>query len=336
MIVRIVLYALAALVAACSCGWGALALWYQFPIAAARWAACLVWVVAALGLLALAWMKRDGWPALAYAGAFAALLLWWGTIKPTNQRDWADDVAQLLTGTVDGERVVLRNVRDFDWRSGTDYDAHWETRGYDLERLDSADLILSSWGAPGIAHAMVSFGFDDGSHVAFSVEIRRVRGEAFSSLGGFFRKFGLIVIAADERDIVRVRTNVRGEHDHLYPLQMDRPAMRALFLSYVEEANRLARQPAFYNSLTSNCVIIVYRMAKQIDPGLPFDYRLLLTGYLPGYLYEVGALDRRHPLAALTAQGDITARARATGPGEDFSRAIRTPPEPGTPGATAR
>jgi hypothetical protein len=337
MIVRVVLYALAALLAACSCGWGALALWYQFPGgAAARWAACLAWVAVAAGLLALAWTRRSGWPLLAYVGAFAALLAWWGTIRPSNQRDWADDVARLLTGTVDGDRITLHNVRDFAWRSNTDYDTRWEKRSYDLDQLTSADLILSSWGAPGIAHAMVSFGFDDGSRVAFSVEIRRERDEAFSSLGGFFREFELIIIAADERDIVRVRTNVRGEDDHLYPLQMDRPAMRTLFLSYVDEANRLARKPAFYNSLTSNCVIIVYRMAKQIDPGLPFDYRLLLTGYLPGYLYEAGALDRRYPLAVLTAQGDITARARAIGPNENFSRAIRTPPEPGTPDAAAR
>jgi len=165
--------------------------------------------------------------------------------------------------------------------------------------------------------------------LVFSVEVRRQRNRPFSSIGGFFKHFERTIVAADERDVIRVRTNVRGETDHLFRLRMSKPAMRALFLSYVREANELAAKPAFYNTATSNCVSIVYDMARQIDPGLPYDYRLLLTAYLPSYLYEVGALDRRYPLKALIAQGDITARARATGPDDDFSRAIRTPPEPG-------
>jgi len=99
--------------------------------------------------------------------------------------------------------------------------------------------------------------------------------------------------------------------------------MRALFLSYVHAANQLVARPAFYNTFTSNCTTLVYRMARQIDPGLPWDSRLLLTGYLPGYLYQVGALGRDVPLDILRQRGRITERARATQPGDDFSDAIR-------------
>lgn len=310
-------------------GWGALALWYQCPGGvAARWIVSLLWTLGVLVALIAIISRRSGLPAAAFALAFLLLLAWWSTIKPSNHRDWADDVSHLLTGSVDGDRVTLHNVRNFNWRTGTDYDARWETRSYDLDHLASADLVLSSWGMPGIVHALVSFGFDDGSHITFSVEIRRQRNQSFSSIGGFFKDFERTIVAADEKDIIRVRTNVREETDHLYRLQMTRPQMRALFLSYVKQANELTVQPAYYNTVTSNCVTIVYGMAKQIDPGLPYHYSLLLTAYLPDYLYQIGALDKHYTLERLIQDGDITARARATAPDDDFSKAIRTPPEP--------
>lgn len=329
MILRWIFYVLIVLAVALSGSWSALALWYQCPGGTAiRWIVSIAWTLGALAALILSLSRRSGLPVGIYALAFLLLLAWWSTIRPSNHRDWADDVARPLTGSVDGDQVTLFNVRNFNWRTDQDYDQRWETRQYDLDHLASTDLILSSWGMPGIVHALLSFGFDDGSQVVFSVEIRRQRGQSFSSIGGFFKRFERTILAADEHDVIRVRTNVRGEDDHLYRLQMSRPAMRALFLSYVKGANELAAQPAYYNTATSNCVTIVYDMAKQIDPGLPYDYRLLLTAYLPSYLYEVGALDKRYPLAQLTQEGDITARARATGPNDDFSRAIRTPPEP--------
>jgi len=322
-------YALLCVAIALSGGWSVLALWYQIAGSAViRWAAVAAWTTVVALLWVFAWLRHGGLPWIAYAAVMLALVAWWRTIVPSNHRDWADDVSQSLTGQVEGHRVTLFNVRNFNWRSDDDYDIRWETRHYDLDRLAGADLVLSSWGMPGIAHALFSFGFDDGSHLVFSVEVRRRRGQPFSSIGGFFKHFERIIVAADERDVIRVRTHVRHETTHLYPLQMSRSALRALFLSYVKEANQLATRPAFYNTATSNCVTIVYDMAKQIAPGLPYDYRLLLTAYLPSYLYQVGALDRRHPLKALIRQGDITMRARATAAGDDFSRAIRAPLPP--------
>jgi hypothetical protein len=321
---RVVLAVLVALVTVLSGAWGALALWYQLPVGAAmRTAISAIWVLAVIVLLVLAAVQRSWWPLLGYVVAYALLLGWWSTLKPSNDRIWSDDVAQLLTGKVEGSQITLSNVRNFNWRSDSDYDIHWETRSYDLDRLSSADAVLSYWGSPAIAHAMISFGFDDGSHVVFSVEIRKERSESYTPVGGFFREFETILVAADEHDIIRVRTNVRGEDDYLYPLRMDKPAMRELFLSYVREANELAQKPEFYNTLTSNCTTIVYRMARQISPGLPRDHRLLLTGYLPGYLYDVGVVDRSVSLEQLRERSRITERARQSGPDDDFSRAIR-------------
>jgi hypothetical protein len=324
MIGRMVLFAVMALVTFCSGAWGALALWYQLPGSAIiRTIGSAIWAVGVVALVALAINRRSWLPLGIYAAIYAGLLFWWGSIAPSNNRIWADDVSHLLTGTVQGSQVTLSNVRDFNWRTDDDYDARWETRRYDLDHLATADAVLSYWGSPAIAHAMISFGFDDGSHVVFSVEIRKKRGQQYSAIGGFFKQFETILVAADERDIIRVRTNVRGEDDYLYPLRMDKAAMRALFLSYVRVADRLAATPAFYNTITSNCTTIVYRMARQIEPGLPRDFRLLLTGYLPEYLYKVGALDQSVPIEEWRRRGRITERARNSKTGDDFSEVIR-------------
>jgi uncharacterized protein DUF4105 len=324
MLARTIAGAVAGVLLFLSGAWGAIALFYQLPgPVPARVTGAVLWSLLYLGLLAALFGWRAWWAPIALAVALALLIGWWTTIRPRNDRVWSDDVARLLSGEVHGSRVTLHNVRDFDWRADDDYDARWETREYDLDHLVSADAILSYWSSEAIAHAMLSFGFDDGRHVVFSMEIRREKGEAFSEVGGFFKQFELVLIAADEHDIVRVRTNVRGEDDYIFPLRMPNEAMRSLFLSYVNAANDLVGQPRFYNTVTSNCTTIVYRMARRIDNGLPFDIRLLLTGYLPGYLRDNGALDPRLSVDEWRKQGRITDRARATKPGDDFSAIIR-------------
>ncbi|MEP6899607.1 MAG: DUF4105 domain-containing protein [Rhodanobacter sp.] len=324
MIGRGVLIVLAGLITFVSGAWGAFALWYQLPGGTVgRSAGSAAWVLLVIALAALAISRRSWMPLGVYAVTFGVLLLWWASISPSNHRVWSDDVARMLTGTVQGNEVTLQNVRDFTWRTDNDYDVRWDTRRYDLDRLATADAVLSYWGSKAIAHAMISFGFDDGSHVVFSVEIRKKRGDQYSSIGGFFRQFETILVAADERDIIRVRTNVRGEDDYLYPLRMDKATMRSLFLSYVDAANKLHGQPAFYNTITSNCTTIVYRMARRIDPGLPWDMRLLLTGYLPEYLYKVGVLDHTLSIDQWRARARITDQAKHSTASEDFSAAIR-------------
>jgi hypothetical protein len=277
--------------------------------------------------------------ALAFGAAFGALLIWWRRRLPSNDRIWADDVSQMTKGVVQDSRVTLHNVRNFDWRTNSDYTQRWETRSYDLRILDTVDLILSYWSYRAIAHVLVSFGFADGDHVVFSVEIRRQRGAQYSELGGFFKEFNFSVIAADERDIIRVRTNVRGEDDYLYRIGLTKAAMRSMFLAYVDQANELGSKPRFYNTLSVNCTTLVYHMMKHVVGYLPWDYRLLLSGYLPGYLYRVGAMDTRYSLQELRKFGRITERAKQSDRSENFSADIRRgmpPLELQTPAPRAR
>jgi hypothetical protein len=304
--------------------WGALALWFQVP---GGWVleslAVGLWIAFTLVILIALWRGRLALGAVSFAVAFAVLLTWWSLIQPSNNRLWADDVAQTTTGVVEGDHVTVHNVRNFDWRTKTDYTQRWETRTYDLRRLNSLDMILSYWSMPAIAHVLISFGFDDGEHVVFSVEIRREKAESFSEIGGFFKEFELSVIACDERDVIRVRTNVRGEDDYLYRLHMPVDDIRSLFLAYVSQANDVARKPRFYNTITANCTTIIYHMMKRIVGRLPLDYRLLLSGYLPGYVYKVGGLDTRYSLEELRVLGRITERAKESDRRPTFSADIR-------------
>lgn len=322
--------ALAALAVIAVTLWGALALWFQLPTPELTIIVITLWSV--LGLLALLtpFMARAHRKRLALlAGwliAAVALLLWWQSITPAAERDWAADVARLPQAEVQGNQVTLHNVRNFDWQTQERFIERWETRHYDLSQITSTDLIVSYWMGPAIAHTLVSFGFRDGQHLVFSVEIRRERDESFSTLGGFFKQFELALIAADEHDIVRTRSNVRGEEVYLYRVALPSEAARALFLSYLHEAESLQQQPAFYNTLFSNCTTLVFDMVKRIIPGLPLDYRLLLSGYLPDYIHDLDALATSRDMAELKQRGHINSRAIAAdreAPANDFSRLIR-------------
>lgn len=316
--------------------WAVLALHYQLPLAS-PWPALAgaAWVLFALATIALLWRGHVGRALLAYGTAFAMLLGWWVRIEPSDTRAWADDVVRHVEARQAGSLLTLSNVRNFDWRSDTDYTPRWETRRYDLDKLQSVDTALSYWMGPAIAHTLVSFGFDDGQggseQLAFSIEIRKERGEQFSAVAGFFKKFELSLVAADERDLLRVRTNVRDEDVFLYRVQMAPEARRALLLAYVAEADALAKTPRFYDTLTANCTTIVYQMAQRIVGGLPMDWRLLASGYLPEYLHDVGGLVPGEELEALRAAGRITLRAQASDADPQFSQAIRR----GVPGMAA-
>ncbi|MBD1552444.1 DUF4105 domain-containing protein [Pseudomonas typographi] len=291
--------------------WGALALGYRLPWPAwASYAVIAAWCLCGIGLLVVAWRPRPWRALLGYAVMLACISTWWATIKPSNARVWADDVAQMSSGRIEGNRLTMNNVRNFDWRAEDDYRARWETRSYDLDRLASVDLITSYWGMPAIAHVLVSFGFDDGQFLLFSVETRKEKGEGYSEVAGFFKQYELSILATDEHDALGVRTQVRGEDDYLYRVALSAPQRKALLVSYIEQANELLEQPRFYNTVTANCTTIVFDMMNTIVTGLPMDYRLLLTGYLPSYVDDVGGLQPGYSLQALRDAGRITERAK--------------------------
>lgn len=311
-----------AAVAALSGAWAAAAVWHQIdpPL---RWLSLSPIVVLVVSAIALAPRHRRVVAVILLASQ-AALAAWWVSIRPSNDRDWDADVARGVTADIAGSTIVLHNVRNFTWRSETSFTQRWETRSYSLDDLTSVDLISSVWGNPAIAHTLISMGFSNGEHVVFSAEIRRERGEAFSEIGGFFKQFELVFIAADERDIIRLRTNIRKESVTLLPLLLSAHERRDLLLSYLQKANDLDRTPEFYQTITSNCTTVLFQLARRGGSALPIDWRILLSGYLPDYLYDHGMIRTDRPLEEIKRCAAISARARLAGEFDDFSRVIRS------------
>lgn len=309
-----------------------MALWYRAPfqglfgLGDGSWLAAGLWVgyVAATLYYALFTWRRPLATGV-FMVAMALALMWWTSIKPQNYRYWMPEVANIVSADVDGSMVTIKDVRTFTWRSIDDYDAKWEKRTYDIDTITSVDLFLSYWGMPAIAHTLVSFGFENGDHLVFSVEIRKEDGEVYSNLAGFFKEYELALIAADESDIIYLRTNIRGEDVYRYSIKTKPEAMKALFLSYVNTGNTLRKTPQFYNTLTANCTTIVFRMAQAIVPGLHMDPRIILSGHLPAYIHERGGLNAPEgaSLADITAAAAITEKARAIAGPSNYSRRIR-------------
>jgi len=304
--------------------WGALAIYYSgLPNEPLRLGLAMAF---ALGTLAAFLFLRNRRRALGgFALAFAALLIWWLSIEPSNQRDWQTEVAVLPYATRDGDRVTLHNVRNFDYRTEQDFVPRYDDRTFDLRELDAVDLIAVYWAGDAIAHIMISFGFA-GDHVAFSIETRKEKGEAYSSLAGFFKQYELIYVVGDERDLIGVRTNYRRpeEQVYLYRTRAAPEVARRLFLEYIERINRLKEEPEFYNTLTTNCTTDVWLLVRALSDRFPLDWRVLLSGYFPAYAYDLGSLDASLPFAELKALSLINAKAHAADQDPDFSEHIRT------------
>lgn len=277
--------------------WLCLALWIQEPV---NWLFSRiligVWLAFALSVLGIYishhfFSRRKD--ILIYLVAFAFSLLWYFNLPALQNRHWAPDVARILSYEKQGDLVTLHNIRNFDWRTETDFTEHWETRQYNLNDITGVNIITSYWMGPQIAHTLVSFDFKNQRPLVFSIEIRKEKTESFSAIGGFFRKFELSLIASDEKDIVYTRSNVRGEQVYFFPINMPKSEMKALFEEYLQKSDELHQHAKWYNTLTSNCTTLVFDMIQAISPReLPVDYRLFASGYLPNYLYDLKALNQ--------------------------------------------
>jgi hypothetical protein len=318
-------------------GWGALALAVVGPggdsgrlVLAAVYG--LFGLVAAAALIA----RRGLRLALpAFGVALVVIAVWWSSMKPSNERSWQPEVAKLAYATVQGDLVTVHDIRNFDYRTETDFTPAYYDRTFDLGKLDSADLVAVYWMGPAIAHLLVSFGFGE-DHLAVSIEARKEQGEGYSSAKGFFRQYELVYVVADERDVIRLRTNYRKdppEDVYVYPVRAPRENLRRIFLEYVRKINGLRDRPEFYNTLTTNCTTAIL-MNTRVNPGsLPLSWKVLVSGYAPEYVYNMGRLDQTLPFEELRRRSLVNKAAQAADQAPDFSRRIRAGlPAPGPSG----
>ena len=315
----------------------ALALWaslaaYFGPWASGVGAAGLA--VAGVGLVLALLRGRAIRPAaLVFAVAFGTFCFLWSRVEPSNDRSWQPDVARIASATIEGNRVTLRNIRNFDYRTETDYDERYYDATFDLDELEGIDLLTVYWMGDAIAHVMLSFVFEGDRYVTVSIETRKEVGESYDTIRGFFRQYELIYVVGDERDLVRLRTNVRKdpiEDVYLYRTGVSRASARRLFLDYLREINALNERPEFYNTGTTNCTTNVYRHTK-VNPGdHGFSWKILLSGYAAEYVYENGLLDTQMPFETLRRLSHVNPRAHEADRADDFSKRIRVGlPRPG-------
>ena len=308
-------------------GWGALALAVVGPGGdQGRLVLAVLYGLAGLAAVVALVLHRGQRFALPVFGvALAAIAVWWGGLRPSNERAWQPEVARLAYATVNGDMVTVHNIRNFDYRTETDFTPAYYDRTYDLKKLDSGDLVAVYWMGPAIAHLLLSFGFGD-DHLAISIEARKEKGEGYSSAKGFFRQYELYYVVADERDVIRVRTNYRKdppEDVYVYPLRGPRENLRRVFLEYVRKMNALRERPEFYNTLTTNCTTAILMNTRVNPESLPFSWKVLLSGYTPAYVYEAGRIDQSLPFEELKRRSLVNAAAQAADQAPDFSRRIR-------------
>jgi len=305
-------------------GWAGFAAWFG-PLP--RVAAVPV-VLACLALqagLGIAWrpFSRAAWACLSIG--VALVLAWSIGLRPSNRRPWQPDLARTAFASFAGRRVTVHNVRNCHYRSATDFDVQYEDRTYDLGQLRHADLYLVDWGVSAIAHTMLSFGFADGQYLCFSIETRKEVGEEYSAVRGFFRNYELIYVAADERDVVRLRTNFRdGETVRLYRLHpRAEGVVENVFREYLLRLNQLHARPEWYNALTDNCMTSAYKNIRKHAVRKSWDWRILANGHAAELAYAEGTVDRSLPFARLQEVSAVNSKARAVPGDADFSAAIR-------------
>jgi hypothetical protein len=325
---RALIILLLSILLAAMTAWGALAIYYSnLPGEGLR--TILAALFAFFGIALLIWYlfstKRTR-PCLTFFVVFLLLVAWWSTIPASQDRDWAPEYAKPAYATIKGDLVTIHNIRNFDYRTETDFTPRYYTKTLDLRQLDSVDVIASYWMGDAIAHIFLSFGFAGKDFIAISIETRRERHESYSTIAGFFKQYELFYVVADERDLIRLRTNYRKdppENVYLYRTRAPAANARRLFLDYIREINSLAKNPDFYNALTTNCTTSILTHTRVNEGGLPLSWKVLLSGYIPQYLYEQSGIDTSLALEELKRRSHINAAAQAADDAPDFSQRIR-------------
>jgi hypothetical protein len=280
-------------------------------------------------LFAITWVGAWWWgrrvAALVTSATFGVVLLWFLSIAPSNDRDWSEDQSRLARAIVDGTRVTLRDVRDFRYRSTEDWDPRWYDLTVDTSELEGIDFFLIRFGEnPAVGHTMVSFRFSGDRFVIVSIEIRKERGESFGLFKGLFRQFELAYVVGDERDLVQLRTNHRGNDVYLYPCAGSQETQVEYFLEMCRGIERSSAAPEFYDTVRRNCTTVLARHWEGImGIELGFDHRILLPGLVDDLAAELGLIERSTLPGDTSSTAYITDDALEAGGSDDFSLGIR-------------
>jgi Domain of unknown function (DUF4105) len=301
--------------------WATLAIYYSnLPSAGLRVALAMSFAVVAIWLL---WLSRDRRASVVLVALFLGVVAWWLSISPSHDRPWRPEVAVMPQATIDGDRVRITGVRNFEYRSLNDFTVRYEEREVQLSHLTGLDFFVSYWSEGLVGHTFLSFIFDNAPPLSISIETRPEVGEGFNPVASLFKQFELIYVVGDERDLVRVRTNYRKETVYLYRLNSSPDNVRRLLMVYLKRINELADQAEFYHLLSNSCTINIIRYANAAGRAGRFDIRHLLNGLIDNYLYYSGRVDTTLPFDELRRRSRINEAAQVADDAPDFSERIR-------------
>lgn len=245
---------------------------------------------------------------------------------PSNDRDWNEDQKILPSAEVQGDKVMIRNIRNFSYASTTSYTAHYYDKTFDLNEMKKVWYVVEPFsGIPGSAHTFLSFEFERNQFVSISVEIRKEKGEAYHPFKGLFNNYELMYVIADESDVIKLRSNYRKDLVYVYPIKTTSEKARALFLDMVSRANTLKDHPEFYNTVTNTCTTNIVHHVNTITPHkVPFfNLRILLPANSDKLAYGLGLIDTDLSFEKARERFLINDRAMKYANDPDFSVKIR-------------
>ncbi len=245
--------------------------------------------------------------------------------KPSNDRNWTLDQKVLPVVIKNGNMLTVQNVRNFTYASTTSYTPDYYTKEYDLSKIKRVWYIVEPFsGFKGAAHTFLSFEFTNNIFLAVSVEIRKEVGEEFSVWKGVLRNYELSYMFADEKDVIKLRSNYRKDLVYVYPVQTTPEKVRALLEDIIPRAQQLALNPEFYNTLTNNCTTNIIDHVNTITPQrIPFTYAAVFPEYSDIVAYKLGLIPHDVPIEDIRSRYLINKKAELYADSPDFSIKIR-------------
>ncbi|MCM8527817.1 MAG: DUF4105 domain-containing protein [Lentisphaeraceae bacterium] len=254
------------------------------------------------------------------------IALYYFSISASNNRDWMDDVKEIPQITFSEREVTINNFRNFKYRSNQDFDIVYETRTYDLDKLEGCDFIISYWdGHRTVGHTFLSFRFENQPPISISVEVRKEKGESYHPVNGLFKQYELVYVIGDERDLISLRTHHRSEETFLYPLNLNKEESEAFLLSLLKGAQSLEKNPVFYHSLDQNCTTTLVKHVNDVPKfKVAMGINLLLNGLSDYAVYKMKGVSNELEFSTLKRSCYISKLAKTLKLDSNFSKNLRT------------
>ncbi len=258
-----------------------------------------------------------------------AFCIWQFFKVPAMTGDWQTPLSRLSSAEFHGDLVTVKNVRNFQYNGSEeekDLVPDWYDRTYDLSKLSKVWFVSEPFKDLSIAaHTFVSFEFSDGNFLSISIEARKLKGQQYDLFQGLLRTYPLMYIAADERDAILVRANIRHAEVELYPVKTTPEKGRALLVDMLNKMNDLGVHPDWYNTANANCTSQIAWHVNRVTPGRisSLTWQTWVTGFADAAALQQGLLDTDLPIAEARKKYSVSKRSREIGNVEDYSTLIR-------------